>query len=208
VAAPTTAEDALAELEDAKERARMLLDRYGVLCRELANREGGMLRWSALFRALRLMELGGEVVAGHFFDGLSGPQFALPEALPVLQDRTTWPAAFWCNALDPASPCGLGLDWDALPQRRPQNYLAFRAGELALLVENQGKRLTFHVAPEEVDDALLAPLRRLLAARRRLTLEQINDAPARTSPYRPALEPLGRLVSDHRATWVEAARPA
>lgn len=208
VESPTPADNPLAALEDAKEQARMLLERYGVLCRELANREGGPLRWSALFRALRLMELAGEVVAGHFFDGLSGPQFAVPDALPAFQDRAAWPAAFWCNALDPAAPCGLGLDWDALPQRRPQNYLAFRGGELALVVENQGKRLTFHVDPAEVDDALLAPLRRLLAAARRLTLEQINDAPARTSPYRPALERLGRLVSDHRATWLEAARPA
>jgi len=203
--APAPAEDALAGLEDAKERARMLLERYGVLCRELANREGGVLRWSALFRALRLMELAGEVVAGHFFDGLSGPQFALPDALPLLQEHDAAPGTFWCNALDPASPCGIGLDWDALPQRRPQNYLAFRDGGLALVVENFGKRLTFHVDPADVDDGLLAPLRRLLAARHRLILERINDAPARTSPYRPALERLGRLVSDHRVTWLEAA---
>jgi len=41
--------DPLAALETAKDRARILLDRYGVICRELANREGGVFRWAALF---------------------------------------------------------------------------------------------------------------------------------------------------------------
>ena len=37
--------DPLTALEDDKERARFLLDRYGLVTRELANREGGNLRW-------------------------------------------------------------------------------------------------------------------------------------------------------------------
>ena len=181
----------------------MLLERYGFLCRELANREGGTLRWAALFRALRLLELAGEVVAGHFFEGLSGPQFALPAALGALADRTSTPADFWCSAVDPASPCGLGLDWPGLPQRRPRNYLAFRRGELALVIENAGKRLTFRIPEDEVDDRLLTPLAHLLNQHRRLTVESINETPARSSPYRETLARIGRLVSDHRATHLE-----
>src|SRR5690606_1896765 len=103
------------------------------------------LRWAALFRALRLMELAGEVVAGYFFTGLSGPQFVPPGALGLIQSERPAPRDFWCNALDPVSPCGLGLEWPELPQRRPQNYLAFHHGLLALVIENLGKRLTFHV---------------------------------------------------------------
>ncbi len=34
--------DPLTALEDDKERARLLLDRYGILTRELANREGAL----------------------------------------------------------------------------------------------------------------------------------------------------------------------
>ncbi len=196
-------EEALLALEDAKERARMLLERYGVLCRELANREGGSLRWAALFRALRLLELAGEVVAGHFFEGLSGPQFALPAALGALSDRDSTPADFWCAAADPASPCGLALDWPELPQRRPRNYLAFRQGVLTLVIENGGRRLTFHCPPAAVDDRLLAPIAHLLARERRLTIEQINDAPARTSPYREPLSGIGRVAADHRVLHLE-----
>lgn len=198
--------DALLELEDAKERARLLLDRYGLVCRELANREGGLLRWSRLFRALRVMELAGEVVAGYFFSGLSGPQFAPPAALGLLQSERPGPAHFWCNALDPISPCGLGLDWPELPQRRPQNYLAFRDGRLALVIENLARRLTFYADPADCDrDGVLAPLAFLLERQRRLQIEQINDEPAAASPYRRAVESLGRLVSDHRGSYLERA---
>jgi hypothetical protein len=129
-----------------------------------------------------------------------------PSALTTLEGDPGAPADFWCNALDPASPCGLGLDWPELPQRRPRNYLAFHAGRLAAVVENGGKRLTFHLAPDHPClGAALAPLAGLLARQRRLTLEEINGAPPAGSPYLPALEVLGRVVSDHRATYLETS---
>jgi ATP-dependent helicase Lhr and Lhr-like helicase len=198
--------DALTALEDARERARLLIDRYGFVCRELANREGGRLRWSELFRALRVMELGGEVVAGLFFEGLSGPQFAAPTAVAALLAAEPPAGTFWVSALDAVSPCGLGLDWPELPQRRPGNYLAFLEGRLALVIENGGKRLTFFVPAEHPRLAeTLEPLAYLLDRERRLGLEWINCGAAAGSPYLPALERLGRLVSDHRSTYLEPA---
>jgi ATP-dependent Lhr-like helicase len=197
--------DALLDLEDAKERVRMLVDRYGLACRELANREGGLLRWASIFRALRVMELAGEVVAGHFFEGLSGPQFVPPSAVVQLQGDAPVPRNFWCNALDPVSPCGLGIDWPALPQRRAQNYLAFQDGALALVIENLGKRLTFHLDPADCEPAgVLAPLVFLLGRQRRVTILTVNGLPARDSTFLPVLQTVGRLVSDHRASYLEA----
>jgi ATP-dependent Lhr-like helicase len=202
---PQPPEDPLAELDDARERARLLLDRYGFICREIANREGDRLRWTALFRPLRFMELAGEIVAGYFFAGLSGPQFVTPAALRLLESGVaTGAPTFWVNALDPVAPCGLGLDWDALPPRRPQNYLSFHAGRLALVIENQGRRLRFI---EPVDPAampaILAPLRLLLARERRLAIETIGDVPAIQSPWLDALATIARVVRDHRHVWLE-----
>jgi ATP-dependent helicase Lhr and Lhr-like helicase len=203
---PSDESDALIAQEDARERGRLLIDRYGVVCRELANREGGRLRWPEVFRALRVMELAGEVVAGYFFEGLSGPQFAAPAAVSGLQGSSPAAGSFWMNALDPASPCGLGLDWPELPQRRAANYLAFVDGALALVVEKGGKRLNFLLPVNHLGlgDAVM-PMAYLLARDRRLALEQINGLPAADSPYLPALERLGTLVSDHRSTWLENA---
>ena len=198
--------DPLTTLEEDKERARLLLDRYGVLTRELANREGGNLRWAKLFRALAMMELAGEIVSGYFFEGLSGPQFITPAALQVFNRLADAPAmTFWLNASDPASPCGLGLADAELPQRRPQNYLSYLDDELALIVENGGSRLTF-LLPDDHPRLVetLGPLTHLVARERRIVVQTINDADARTSRY---LTPIGTIlkgVKDHKQITLES----
>ena len=114
----------LERLEDDKERVRSLAERYGIVNREIVNREA---RWGELFKAVRVMELAGELIAGHFFEGLSGPQFITPRALHRLRNNHA-PKCFWINAVDPAAPCGLALDWPELPRRLPGNYLSFLDG--------------------------------------------------------------------------------
>ncbi|MEM7378540.1 MAG: hypothetical protein AAF460_13675, partial [Pseudomonadota bacterium] len=209
---PTAASNPLDQLERARERVYLLLERYGVVNRDLVNRECDdgrePMAWRALFQALRVMELAGEVVQGLFFDELAGPQFASPQALHLLRRHPTATGSFWCNALDPVSPCGLGLDWSELPQRRAQNALAFHDGALALVVERAGKQLCFLLEPDAPEfGAVLAPLAHL-AARRRVEVQTINDTPAVVSPYRAALERHLDCHSDHKALTIEAPHGA
>ncbi len=199
------APDPVEALETAKDLGRVLLDRYGIVNRDIAAREGGVFRWRDLFRALRVMELSGEVAAGLFFENLTGPQFALPGAVRELgRLPTARRATFWVNAVDPIAPTGLGLKWEGLPQRRAQNHLGFHAGELALVVENGGRRLRILLEPDDPGlDALGIDLAPILRGGRRVVIETINDLPARQSPY---LEALGRhldLAHDHRGIYVE-----
>lgn len=71
-----------ADLEDV---ARVVLRRYGVVFRAVLGRERMGVPWRELHRALRLMELRGEVHGGRFVDGYAGEQFASPEAIPALR---------------------------------------------------------------------------------------------------------------------------
>lgn len=208
LSAPAPPGDAFDQLQTAREHARLLLDRYGMLCRDLVLREGGPIPWRSLFRALRLMELAGEVHAGMWFEGLATPQFALPEALAMLDDRGVKSSAaetFWVSALDPASPCGLGLDWPELPPRRAGNYLVFRKRQLALVIEQHGKRLSRHgdARDQPLDAALLAPLGHLLRTRTRIEIESIDQKPAHGSAIEEALQSIGRVTRDHRVLWLE-----
>jgi ATP-dependent Lhr-like helicase len=192
--------DPLTQLEDAKARARILLDRYGILAREFCNRESEEFRWSGLFRALRVMELAGEVAAGLFLTGLSGPQFAVPAALRALH-RHEAPATWWVAAQDPAAPCGLGVDWpgQALPARRTGNYLAFAGADLVVTAENGGRRLAF--APEMDETrwpAVTALLTHLLSRRRAIALDRIDDEAPERSPHLAALGDWFTLRRDHR----------
>ena len=201
-----TAGDPIERLEEGKERCRALLDRYGVLARELANREGGAFRWAAVFPALRVMELAGEVVSGLFFKGLSGPQFALPYAVRALERPSTPPPTFWINALDPVSPAGLGLRGSALPlpQRHIANHLGWFEGALAIVSERYGKRLGIALPPDHPGlDALLPHLAALCGRRRHLATEAINGEPAGESPYLPTLARHLKPVADHKGVYFE-----
>jgi len=196
--------DALTQLEECRERVHLLLDRYGVITRELANREIDCLRFAKLFKALRIMELAGEVTQGLFFEELSGPQFISTRALARLQQNEKPPTHFWCNALDPVSPCGLGLEWPELPQRRAQNYLAFYQGKLALVVENSGRRLHFFVEPQSNElDRILEPCIHIAKSNGKLTVEEINGESAMSSLWIPALARVLKKRKDHRSVYFE-----
>src|SRR5205085_1177228 len=59
--------------------ARLLLERYGVIARELALMDERLPPWRVLYEVLSRLELAGEVRRGYFVEGLSGAQFALPD---------------------------------------------------------------------------------------------------------------------------------
>jgi ATP-dependent Lhr-like helicase len=65
--------------------ARTLLRRYGVMFRRLLERESLKVSWFELGRIYRRMEARGEIRGGYFVSGVSGEQFALPEAIGRLR---------------------------------------------------------------------------------------------------------------------------
>jgi ATP-dependent Lhr-like helicase len=197
--------DPLTQLENDKERVRLLLDRYGFINREVTNRDNlgsaaQRFRWRHAFRALRLMELAGEVLTGHFFEGLSTPQFITPTALTHLSANTPGPDSFWVAAHDPVSPCGLSLDWPVLPARRLGNYLSFVAGELALVVTQNGGELTYLIPWDDPGiDAANDLISHLVETRRQhLRVTVINGASARHSPYLAGLQRAVQTTADHK----------
>ena len=208
---PYTTEDpdALEQDEVSRERVRLLLDRYGILFRELVARELEVFRWSSIFRSLRLMELSGEVFSGYFFKGIGGPQFISPVALRILQRMHTDDLVFWLNAVDPVAPCGMGIEGlGKLPRRVSSNYLVYHDTRLVLLVERQGKSLDFRVPPDDPDlSRYLEVLRHLVyrsfAPRRKLDIHTINGEPAVNSPYLDALDDAFDLVRDYKSVYVQ-----
>ncbi len=84
---PLSAEERAARL------ARIALARHGVVTQELlarvesraVNGEEQPWEWGELFGQLQRMELRGEVRRGYFIAGLSGVQYALPEAVEGLR---------------------------------------------------------------------------------------------------------------------------
>ncbi|MBV9407247.1 MAG: hypothetical protein JO164_00385, partial [Candidatus Eremiobacteraeota bacterium] len=70
---------------DADVFARRLLERWGVVFRDVVVRESLAPPWRELLGALRRMEARGEIRGGRFVHGYVGEQFALPEAVEALR---------------------------------------------------------------------------------------------------------------------------
>jgi ATP-dependent helicase Lhr and Lhr-like helicase len=65
--------------------AKLLLDRWGVIFRDLLARETLAPPWRELLQVYRRMEARGEIRGGRFVSGFVGEQFARPEAVDLLR---------------------------------------------------------------------------------------------------------------------------
>ena len=65
--------------------ARQLLQRYGIVFRDLLARESMASSWRDLLVCYRRLEFTGEIRGGRFVSGFTGEQFALPAALESLR---------------------------------------------------------------------------------------------------------------------------
>ena len=65
--------------------ARTFLRRYGVIFKRLLAREDGAPPWRELLLVYRRLEARGEIRGGRFVSGMSGEQFALPDAVGQLR---------------------------------------------------------------------------------------------------------------------------
>jgi len=179
------------ETERAHARARMLLERYGVVSREAAASEGLKGGFSAVYPVLKAMESSGGARRGYFVEGLSGAQFASPGAVDRLrkardegrEDVLVLPA------VDPANPWGTLLKWPeaAGEGKTPRRVVGARVvlvgGLPVIYVQKGGKRIqTFPETAEHLPVAAAAMAAVAERSRRGiLRMEAIDGVPVEQS---------------------------
>jgi hypothetical protein len=100
--------------ELAERMAHVLLERYGVVFRDVVSRESLALPW----RELRRMEARGTVRGGRFISGFVGEQYALPEAVDSLRRTRREPRngeRVTISAADPVNLAGIVLPGERIP---------------------------------------------------------------------------------------------
>jgi ATP-dependent Lhr-like helicase len=131
--------------------ARTLLRRYGVVAWRLLEREPGWLPpWRDLVRVYRRLEARGEIRGGRFIAGLSGEQFALPEAIGLLREVRRRPLdgeTVCLAAADPANLLGSLVPGPKVPRVAGARVLYRDGVPVATLVGGQVEWLV----PIEVD---------------------------------------------------------
>jgi ATP-dependent Lhr-like helicase len=177
--------------------AELLLERHGVLTRELVRAEGFPGGFAALYPALSALETVGAARRGYFVEGLGGAQFALPGAVERLRALEGAPEETLVIATaDPAQPYGAGLRWPDAdvrpPSRRTGAQLVTVGGRPVLSVHAGGRSLRVLGRPDDVQPALEALAAAVRAGRvRRLAVDTIDGAPAVGSLLAERLVALG-----------------
>ena len=97
--------------------ARQLLNRYGVLFRDLLLGESNAPKWRDLLNMLRRLEARGEVRGGRFVSGFGGEQYALADAAESLRTARTreCSAIIAVAAADPMNLVGIVVPGDRVP---------------------------------------------------------------------------------------------
>jgi len=201
---PALEPDGIDAQELARERARILFDRYGILFRELLDNEAEPMRWNRLFPILRLMELSGEILSGYFFEGIPGVQFISLEAFRFLREGLDEDVIWWMNAKDPASLCGIGVEGlkGKLPRRVPSNHLVFHGKRVALESMRNGRELHIRIPADHPRFQETLGMFKVLLSRgfnpaKGIVVEKINGVAAERSEYRDALREFG-FISGYR----------
>ena len=139
--AQTVNETALTE-----EVAWTLLKRYGVVFKRLLEREGMALPWRVLLRFYHRLEARGDIRGGRFVAGISGEQFALPEAIGMLRAirrAGAQESLISVSAADPLNLVGIIIPGSRLTAHTSNRLLyhdgapvaAFESGETKFLTE-------------------------------------------------------------------------
>jgi ATP-dependent Lhr-like helicase len=103
-------DDRLSSEAVSERRARQLLERYGIVFRDLLAREMNIPPWRTLLGIYRRLEARGEIRGGRFVNGFVGEQFALPravEGLRVTRRSETGARLVIVSAADPLNLVGI-----------------------------------------------------------------------------------------------------
>jgi ATP-dependent Lhr-like helicase len=132
-----------------------LLSRYGVVFRRLLARESSGVIWRDLLRVYRTLEARGDIRGGRFVSGMSGEQYALPDAVDRLREvRRSGPddAFVTITAADPLNLTGVITPGDRI-RAAAGNRIVYRNGVPLVAMEGDMLRTLAAAAPDVASDA-------------------------------------------------------
>ncbi len=212
------------QTEWATAMAWQLLNRYGVVTREVALAEGVPGGFSGISDVFRAMEEAGRIRRGYFVTGVGAMQFALPAVLDVLRTLRTSPPddapeVVTVSAVDPANPYGALLPWPEPPTSAGKRLVPMRSagarvvlvdGALAAWVAKNFRQVVAWLPENEpersrtgraIASQLIVLARRAAARRQGVLVATINGAPAVESPLAPWMEAEGFSASSAGFQW-------
>ncbi len=130
-------------------QAKALLARYGIVFRRLLAHETNAATWRSLTAVYRRLEARGEIRGGRFVSGMSGEQFALPEAVERMREirRSGRDGRLISiSAVDPLNLTGI-LTSDERVRSLTSSRLVYRDGVVQAAMEGDYVRPLTEIEP-------------------------------------------------------------
>jgi ATP-dependent Lhr-like helicase len=160
---PDTMDQGIPRDEAVRTLAWTLLCRYGVVFRRLLTREASGVTWRELVRVYRILEARGDIRGGRFVSGMSGEQYALPDAVDRLRElRRSGPdeTLVAISAADPLNLTGIVTLGDRI-RAAASSRIVYRNGIPVMAMEGDMLR-----SLADADPIVLADAAALAAGRR------------------------------------------
>jgi len=162
--------------------AKTLLRRYGIVFKRLLARETSAPPWRDLLMVFRRLEARGEIRGGRFVTGMSGEQFALPEAVGQLRSIRRLDGGGQLVAISGADP--LNLTGIITPGDRvtgiTRNRVLYRDG-VPVLAAEAGEVRSIGTDETPTPEMIQALVRRSMSPALRARLA-ISGSPAAATP--------------------------
>ncbi len=162
--------------------AEQLLERHGLVTRDLVAAESIPGGFSGLYPVLARMEETGRVRRGYFVEGLGGAQFALPGAVDRLRQMEATGEVTVLAATDPGNPYGAALPWPEQAGGRAGRsagaYALLVDGVLAAFVERGNRRVLAFGEDPDLLQGVAEGLVEVARRRKRMTVERIDGVSA------------------------------
>jgi ATP-dependent Lhr-like helicase len=191
--------------------ATQLIERYGVVTREMVASEGIAGGFSRMYPVFKAMEEAGRIRRGYFVAGLGAAQFAIPGAEDRLRERAANEAseALILAATDPANPYGAAIDWPdrpgedgAHPARAAGARVILLDGQLIGYIHRTGQHLLTYLREDEPERAktqaaLVKALGSLASETSPAFLRKIDQLAPGATPIAKPLEEAGFVSTSH-----------
>lgn len=188
--------------------AMQLIERYGVLTRDMLTREEVVGGFSGIYPVLKAMEEAGRIRRGYFVAGLGAAQFAAPGAEDRLRSyRNPEPEGkpIVLAATDPANPWGSSLSWpmttEGMRPRREANARIIQLnGRLLAYIGRTGESVTTWLSDHEAKgDSTVTVIAETLAAQaapgRSMLISKVDGQPPAESQIASALLDAGFVAT-------------
>lgn len=150
-----------------------LLDRYGIVTRDVVLTESVPGGFTGLYPVLSRLEDVGKVRRGYFIEGLGGAQFGTPGAIDRLRISEDTDMAVLA-ATDPASPFGAIIPWpvtDGRPTRSAGARVAIEGGSIVAWMDRSGRSVSVFSSDADRNSAAIEAL---ALAHGRASVERID----------------------------------